>query len=143
MNLVSRISVRPWHSSPHPHQTNFDPTHRFFAINDLGTDSILIIDSKDDAFQVINIIKVLPGCDPRHGVFYPRGVLWATHYIVICEISDQLLVYTVLYRGTYLDLKLIQGISTFGPGFPPANAASAAAGAILLAPNNRDLYISN
>lgn len=131
-------------ASPHPHQANLDPTGRFFVINDLGTDSIIVIDSKDDAFRVINTIEVLPrGCGPRHGVFYPQGALRATHYIVACEISNQVLIYTVSYGDSCLDFEQIQRVSTFGPGLPPNNATSAAAGAILLASDNKDLYVSN
>ncbi|GKU05660.1 hypothetical protein FLAG1_08428 [Fusarium langsethiae] len=131
-------------ASPHPHQANLDPTGRFFVINDLGTDSIIVIDSKDDVFQVTNAIEVLPsGCGPRHGVFYPQGALRATHYVVACEISNQVLVYAVSYGNNCLDFKQIQRGSTFGPDFPPTNATSAAAGAVLLASDNKNLYISN
>lgn len=131
-------------TSPHPHQANLDPTGRFFVINDLGTDSIITIDSRDDEFKVVNTTPVLPrGCGPRHGVFYPQNAFLATHYFVVCEISNQVLVYTVSYTQNVLNFKQIQKISTFGPDSPPVNATSAAAGAIVLAANNKDLYISN
>ncbi|KAF5697320.1 hypothetical protein FGLOB1_12854 [Fusarium globosum] len=131
-------------ASPHPHQANLDPTGRFFVVNDLGTDSIVVLDSNDDAFQIVNIIHISPqGCDPRHGVFYPQGAFRATHYILVCEISNKVLVYTVSYRENSLDLTQIQSTSTFGREFPPANSSSAAAGAIVLAANNRHLYVSN
>ncbi|KAM5349328.1 hypothetical protein ACJ41O_005833 [Fusarium nematophilum] len=131
-------------TAPHPHQANLDPTGRFIAINDLGTDSIIIIDAKDDAYRVANNIRVIPGgCGPRHSVFYPQGADRATHYIVVCEISNQAFVYSLEYHDDYLAFKQVQSISTFGADFPPANKTSAAAGAILLASNNRDLYISN
>ncbi|KAJ4031965.1 hypothetical protein NW756_012770 [Fusarium oxysporum] len=131
-------------ASPHPHQANLDPTGRFFVINDLGTDSIVVLDSNDDAFQIVNIIHISPqGCGPRHGVFYPQGAFRATHYILVCEISNKVLVYTVSYRENSLDLTQIQSTSTFGPELPPANSSSAAAGAIVLSANNRHLYVSN
>src|SRR5687768_13149697 len=41
-------------AAPHPHQSVLDPSGRFFAVNDLGTDHILLIDSADDAFKVVN-----------------------------------------------------------------------------------------
>ncbi|KAK2474790.1 hypothetical protein H9L39_14750 [Fusarium oxysporum f. sp. albedinis] len=131
-------------ASPHPHQANLDPTGRFFVINDLGTDSMVVLDSNDDAFQIVNIIHISPhGCGPRHGVFYPQGAFRATHYILVCEISNKVLVYTVSYRENYLDFTQIQSTSTFGPRLPPANSSSAAAGAIVLAADNRHLYVSN
>ncbi|WXC67583.1 hypothetical protein SNK03_013392 [Fusarium graminearum] len=127
----------------HPHQANLDPTGRFFVINDLGLDSIMVIDSKDDKFKVVGTQTAPRGCGPRHGTFYPQQGDKATHYIVVCESSNKVLVYTVTYGKDYLDLDQARSTSTFGPGLPPANATTAAAGAIVLASNNRDLYISN
>ncbi|KAJ9419908.1 Lactonase, 7-bladed beta-propeller-domain-containing protein [Fusarium oxysporum] len=110
-------------ASPHPHQANLDPNGRFF---------------------IVNIIHISPhGCGPRHGIFYPQGAFKATHYILVCEISNKVLVYTVSYRENYLDFTQIQSTSTFGPRLPPANSSSAAAGAIVLAADNRHLYVSN
>ncbi|KAH7144360.1 Lactonase, 7-bladed beta-propeller-domain-containing protein [Dactylonectria estremocensis] len=127
----------------HPHQANLDPSGRYFAVNDLGTDSILIIDSKDDDYKKISSVKVEAGCGPRHGVFYPKGGDDATHYMVVCEITNKVLVYQVKYTTKGLSFKKTQSLSTFGDKFPAANATTAAAGEIQLAPNNEDVYISN
>lgn len=131
-------------AAPHPHQANLDPSGRFFAVNDLGTDSIVVIDSKDDAFTVADNFKITPGgCGPRHGVFYPQGATKATHYIVVCEITNLALVHSVEYTDDSLTFKQIQSISTFGKDAPAANATTAAAGGVILSSNNKDLYISN
>ncbi|KPM36378.1 hypothetical protein AK830_g10188 [Neonectria ditissima] len=132
-------------AASHPHQANLDPTGRYFAVNDLGTDSILVIDSKNDEYKKIGDVRVEPaGCGPRHGVFYPRGTSDdATHYMVVCEITNQVLVFSVKYTTNGLHFKQIQTLSTFGDAFPPANASTAAAGEIALTPNNQDVYISN
>ncbi|KAF4470072.1 hypothetical protein FALBO_3017 [Fusarium albosuccineum] len=128
----------------HPHQANLDPTGRFFAINDLGTDSIIIVDSKSDAYEIIDIIYIMPeGCGPRHGVFYPRGAYMATSYMVVCEKSNRVLVYSVKYESDTLALKQIQQESTFTNDSPPANESAAAAGSIVLMPDNQSLYVTN
>ncbi|KAJ3453476.1 hypothetical protein MRS44_017723 [Fusarium solani] len=65
---------KAWQGAPHP--------------NDLGTDSIITIDSQDDAYETEDNIYTGPsGCGSRHGVFYPQCADKATHYIIICEIS--------------------------------------------------------
>ncbi|KAM5354004.1 hypothetical protein ACJ41O_000654 [Fusarium nematophilum] len=130
-------------ASPHPHQANLDPSGRYFAVNDLGTDDVIIIDSKDDAYEIVNSVSVNPGCGPRHGVFYPRGADKATHYIVACEMTNVALVYSVTYEDDKLSFKKYQEISTYGPDDGPKDPKKAAAGAVILAPNNEDLYITN
>ncbi|KFA68466.1 hypothetical protein S40285_09111, partial [Stachybotrys chlorohalonatus IBT 40285] len=49
--------------------------------------TIYVIDSADDAYEVVYTVRVSPaGCGPRHGVFYPPGEgTRATHYFVVCE----------------------------------------------------------
>ncbi|KAL4723869.1 hypothetical protein ACLX1H_009514 [Fusarium chlamydosporum] len=129
-------------ASSHPHQSNLDPSGRYFAVNDLGTDSVVLLDSKDDTFKVKNI-PIEAGCGPRHGVFYPRGQEKATHYIVACELSNQALVYSVTYEANTLSFKHFQSISTYGKDAPAKDIKKAAVGEIILAPNNKDVYISN
>jgi 6-phosphogluconolactonase (cycloisomerase 2 family) len=127
----------------HPHQANLDPSGRYFAVNDLGTDSVVLIDSKDDAYKIAKNIPVKAGCGPRHGVFYPSGSKKATHYIVACELSNQALVYSVSYEQNTLAFKHYQSISTYGKDAPAKDIKKAAVGEIILAPNNKDVYISN
>ncbi|KAF4973465.1 hypothetical protein FZEAL_9327 [Fusarium zealandicum] len=130
-------------SASHPHESVLDPSGRFFAVNDLGTDSVIIIDSKDDAYEVANTLRVTAGCGPRHGVFYPHGADKATHYIVGCELTNEVLVYTVTYKDDQLAFKNIQTISSYGKDAPAKTPEEAALGEVILAPNNVDLYISN
>ncbi|KAJ4200542.1 hypothetical protein NW759_015877 [Fusarium solani] len=92
-------------SAPHPHQTAFDPTGSFLVVNDLGTDSIIIIDGRDD--------------------------------------SNQVLVYSVTYHTDRLSLQQVQDIPAFGPKFPPKDDLTTTSSAIILSPDNKDLYISN
>lgn len=131
--------------APHPHQAVLDPTGRFFVVNDLGTDTLLVLDSADDQFEIVNRVRVTPdGCGPRHGVFLPRGTVeQATHYLLLCELLSTLEVFSLEYADNNLRFVPTQVLSSFGQGAGPANASTATAGEIILASNNRDVYVSN
>ncbi|TDZ37277.1 putative 6-phosphogluconolactonase [Colletotrichum trifolii] len=126
------------------HQAILDPSGRFFAVNDLGSDRVLIIDAQDDAYTISNS-NVVPnsGCGPRHGVWYPPKADKATHYIVVCEILNTVEVFKAAYTETGIELTHAQGLSTFGAAFPPVNASTAAAGEIIVSSNAKDIYVSN
>lgn len=127
-------------AAAHPHQSVLDPSGRFFAVNDLGTDHILIIDSANDAFKVINSVAVAPaGAGPRHGAFYPSTADKATHYMVLCEIKNIIVVYELSYTDTSIEFNQIQEISSFDPAFSPAEGAAAGELAII----GEHVYISN
>ncbi|UKZ48379.1 hypothetical protein TrVGV298_002602 [Trichoderma virens] len=126
------------------HQTVNDPTGRFFLANDLGTDSILVIDSQNDAFNIVNRFPVVPaGAGPRHGVFYPFGAAQATHYFLVCEMGNVVIAYRVTYTndGTGMAFETTQVLNTFGPN--SVAPAGAGAGELVLSPDNKDLYLSN
>lgn len=134
---------------PHPHQALLDTSGRFFVVPDLGTDTLLIIDSAEDAFTVSNRIRVeTPGCGPRHGVFFPPvpaggAAREATHYFLVCEMLSLVLVFEVSYTGATIELDHVQSLSTFGTDFPPADAAGTTAGEIQVSVDGRDVYVSN
>ncbi|UKZ74915.1 hypothetical protein TrVFT333_002585 [Trichoderma virens FT-333] len=124
--------------APHPHQTVNDPTGRFFLANDLGTDSILVIDSQNDAFNIVNRFPVVPaGAGPRHGVFYPFGAAQATHYFLVCEMGNVVIAYRVTYTndGTGMAFETTQVLNTFGPN--SVAPAGAGAGELVLSPITR------
>lgn len=126
----------------HCHGSALDPTGRYFAVQDLGTDTILLIDSQDDAFEVVNHVAVEPaGAGPRHGAFFPVGAEKATHYMVVCELKNLLLVYSLEY-GTDEGITFTQTqvMSTFGPDGAPDGAG---AGEIVIAQDNKHVYASN
>jgi 6-phosphogluconolactonase (cycloisomerase 2 family) len=128
--------------APHPHQILCDPTDRFFLVNDLGTDEILLIDSKDDTFSIVNRVLVEPaGSGPRHGAFYPAGSDRATHYIMLCELSNTVVTYALTYTADNIQFTQTSSISTFGPKGPPTNTARA--GHFELLPDNKHVYVSN
>ncbi|KFA54442.1 hypothetical protein S40293_10082 [Stachybotrys chartarum IBT 40293] len=131
-------------SESHPHQAVLDPSGCYFIVNDLGTDSILVIDTQDDLFEIVETLRVDPaGCGPRHSGFYPAGTPTATHLFIVCELINQVLAYSIAYTGSSLSFDKRQEISTFDPRSPPATPNAAAAGEIALASNNIDLYVSN
>ncbi|KAH8178757.1 lactonase, 7-bladed beta-propeller domain-containing protein [Sarocladium implicatum] len=126
-------------TAPHPHQSLLDPSGRFFAVNDLGTDEILLIDSADDAFTVAGRAATPPGSGPRHGAFYPSDAEKATHYFVLCEITNIIVVYSLSYTDSSIEFTKIQEISSFGPDATPSG--DAAAGELALVGDH--VYISN
>lgn len=102
--------------APHPHQVLVDPTGRFFVANDLGTDTILVIDSLADRFEVTNRVRTDPaGCGPRHGAFFPAGIVNApaTHYILVCELLNLVEVFELTYVADTIQFELVQTLSTF------------------------------
>lgn len=133
--------VKPNQEAAHPHQANLDPSGRYFAVNDLGTDEILLIDSADDAWELGTPAKAPEGCGPRHGVFYPQGddVTEATHYMVNCELSNQVIVYKLTYGENELSFEQTQAVSSFVDTAPEG----AAGGEIALSSDNKNLYVSN
>lgn len=130
--------------SPHPHEILLDPTGAFFVVPDLGTDSILVIDSTE--FEIQDRITVTPsGAGPRHGSFFPLGTdgKEATHYFLACEIASLVKVFELEYTNTTLKFTEVQSLSTFGAAFPPANATAASAGELVIDAANKNLYVSN
>lgn len=140
-NIVVPGEPNPAQGAHHPHQALLDPTGRFFVIPDLGGDSVLVLDSKDDAYEIINTITLPVGTGPRHGGFITDGD--AHYYALATELSNELYLFALQYAGDKLNLTEVQRQSTYGPGFPPANASAAAAGELVVASNNRDVYVSN
>ena len=129
---------------PHPHQCLLDSSGRFFACNDLGTDTILLIDSQDDAFEITNRVRVdPPGCGPRHGAFFPVGATQATHYVLVCEILNLVTVFELTYTGDTIQFLQVQTISSFGQDFPPVNLSTSTAGELIISRDNKDVYVSN
>ncbi|KAL6851312.1 hypothetical protein ACO1O0_008440 [Amphichorda felina] len=133
--------VKPNQDQAHPHQAVLDPSGRFFAVNDLGTDEILLLDSQDDAFDVVRKVPVTAGCGPRHGVFYPQGAETPTHYMVSCELSNMVIIYELQYAKADIEFTKVNAISTFAPNATVPEGA--AAGEIALSHDNRHFYVSN
>ncbi|KAJ9144764.1 Carboxy-cis,cis-muconate cyclase [Coniochaeta hoffmannii] len=135
--------------APHPHQCLLDTSGRFFVCPDLGTDTLLVIDTA--TFEITNRVRVQPpGCGPRHGVFFPPippggAPAEATHYFLVCEVLSLAVVFELDYSssGGAIQFAQVQTLSTFGEALPPANASAATAGEIQVSVDGRDVYVSN
>ncbi|OAA43577.1 Lactonase, 7-bladed beta propeller [Cordyceps fumosorosea ARSEF 2679] len=128
--------------APHPHQVLLDPTGRFYVVPDLGTDELLVIDSQDDAFAISSRVAVgPPGSGPRHGAFYPVGAATPSHYILLCELANIVVVYALHYTGSTLEFTRVSETCTFGPGGP--SVATARAGHLALLPDNKHILLTN
>ncbi|KAG7110119.1 6-phosphogluconolactonase like protein [Verticillium longisporum] len=128
---------------PRIHQVVRDPSGRYFAANDLGTDTVLLLDSAADSYAITTGVRVKnAGCGPRHGVFVPSADgTKATHYVLVCELLNRLEVFEVTYADDGIQFAEVQSLSTFGN--TPHNATSALAGAIAISDNGKDIYVSN
>jgi 6-phosphogluconolactonase (cycloisomerase 2 family) len=122
--------------APHPHSVLFDPTGRFIAAADLGTDQIKILALSDNGLRVVSESKTAPGSGPRHVAFHPNGkVLY-----VINELAGSITGFT-FDPATGVLGKEIQTIATLPVDFP-ANGNKGAAG-IIVHPSGKFLYASN
>jgi 6-phosphogluconolactonase (cycloisomerase 2 family) len=129
------------------HQIVRDPSGRYYAVADLGGDAIHIIDGKDDKYEMVvkaDLSKKESG--PRHGGFITtkeNGGL-PTHYVVVTETTSEVVLFEVATAdGAITGMTEVQVLSSFGAAYPPANATSARAGELVVANNNRDIYVSN
>ncbi|KAF2489126.1 putative isomerase YbhE [Lophium mytilinum] len=136
------------------HQAVLDPSGRFFIVPERGADTLSVIDSKADAFNVVQKVRVEPdGCGPRHGTFIKSCTGdKATHFVFVCELKNVIQLYSVAYTDKALELTHVQTESTFGKDMPSKNPTDtvadatktfAAAGECVVASNQRDIYVSN
>ncbi|KAH8127666.1 hypothetical protein FP744_10005194 [Trichoderma asperellum] len=129
------------------HQAVLDPTGRFFVVNDLGTDSLLVLDSAAADVPIVNRTRVPDGSGPRHGVFYPSGgdsPATATHYMLLCEKSNRVIVFALKYTDKNIEFTTVGSYSTFMPGDSAAERiGGAAAGEIALSGDGKHVYTSN
>ncbi|KAI1465178.1 putative isomerase YbhE [Daldinia caldariorum] len=130
----------PAQGAHHPHQALLDPTGRYFVIPNLGGDTVLVLDSKDDRYEFTGNATLPTGTGPRHGGFISDG---DDHYYALAsELSSELFLFKLTYTEDSISFKQLQKQSTYG-AVPPANATSAAAGELVVAANQRDVYVSN
>ncbi|KAI1174120.1 Lactonase, 7-bladed beta-propeller-domain-containing protein [Nemania sp. FL0916] len=140
-NITVTGTLGPNQTGHHPHQAILDPSGRFMVVPDLGGDQLLVVSLEADKFEIISNIAFMKGSGPRHGSFIAGG--GKTYFICAFELSNRVDVWETSYvddRG--IDFKYLNEQSTYGP-VGPKNTTSAAAGAVLVAANQKDVYISN
>ncbi|KAI2615250.1 putative isomerase YbhE [Hypoxylon sp. NC1633] len=144
LKLIKSVTVpgepNPAQGAHHPHQALLDPTGRFFVIPNLGGDTVLILDNKDDKYEITGTLKLPTGTGPRHGGFITSGN--AHYYTLASELTNELFLFSLTYKADTIDFQQVQNQSTYG-SIPPANASSAAAGELVVAANQKDVYVSN
>ncbi|KAF2972117.1 hypothetical protein GQX73_g1411 [Xylaria multiplex] len=142
--LIKKVTVEgpvnPKQGTHRAHQARLDPSGRFMIVPDLGGDQLVVLDTKDDKYEIVNTVSLFADAGPRHGEFIKADD--KTFYTVVGETSNKVMFYQVDYSDDKLGLKEISTQSTYGPDLGPANATSAAAGAIAVA-SNKHVYISN
>ncbi|KAK4076677.1 uncharacterized protein Triagg1_4280 [Trichoderma aggressivum f. europaeum] len=122
------------------HEAVLDPTGRFFIVNDLGTDSLLVLDALRPDVPVVRRATVPSGSGPRHGVFYPAGEgKKATHYFLLCETTNRVEVFKLKYTEVDIEVTPAGGCCTF---VDEDVGAFAAAGEIMLSKDGH-VYTSN
>ncbi|KAI1780716.1 putative isomerase YbhE [Hypoxylon cercidicola] len=144
LRLMKSLSI-PGNPSPgrnhhRPHQAVLDPTGRFFIIPNLTADTLLILDAKDDRYEITNIAPVPTGVGPRHVAFLTSE---GTHYLaMVAEFTNELFLFEAKYVSDTILLTQIQRQSTYG-STPPRDPSRAAGAEIAVAWNQRDVYVSN
>ncbi|KAI4866591.1 putative isomerase YbhE [Hypoxylon rubiginosum] len=142
LRLMKSLSITgnpsPGRKHHRPHQAVLDPTGRFFVVPNLTADTLLIIDAKDDRYEITNIAPVPTGVGPRHVAFLTRE---GTHYLVmVAEFTNELFLFEAAYVGDTILLTQIQRQSTYG-GMHPRETSKVAE--VEVARNQRDVYVSN
>lgn len=135
----------PSQAHPRAHQAVLDPSGRYFLVNDLGGDKLHIIDTTAN-YTVVTTVPIAPaGSGPRHGAFVSiNGTQQASHYVVACELSNTLQLFSVSYDKNVFSMTGIHTISSYYPGWGPANASTAAAGELLVSKSGPAvIYVSN
>ncbi|KAI1410626.1 putative isomerase YbhE [Hypoxylon sp. FL1857] len=133
VKLIKSITIEgepnPAQGAHHPHQALLDPTGRFFVIPNLGGDTLLVLDTKDDKYEITSYVTLPTGTGPRHGGFITDGE--SHYYALASELSNDLFLFAVTYPDQNIAFEQIQKQSTYGAN-PPANATSAAAGELIV-----------
>lgn len=127
--------------SPTAHQAVIDPTGRYFVVTDLGTDTLSIIDTQDDLYEIVETVSLDAGSGPRHGAFLPNDM-----YAVVTELTNQIELYQVLYDDSEAGVAFehVQQISTLGDVEVPSNSTVGPfAGAIDVSEDGQHVYVSN
>jgi 6-phosphogluconolactonase (cycloisomerase 2 family) len=121
---------------PHPHSVRFDPSGKYIASADLGTDRISILSLSETGFTKVSEIMVSAGSGPRQLAFNPDGKF----LYVLNEIAGSVTGFAFDSRTGSLG-KEIQTIRTY-PDYLSIDGEKSAA-EILVHPTGKFLYASN
>ncbi|KAI1389366.1 Lactonase, 7-bladed beta-propeller-domain-containing protein [Hypoxylon trugodes] len=123
-----------------PHQAVLDPTGRFFVVPNLGGDTLVVIDSEDDRYEITGCTTVPANVGPRRVAFIRRDE--KLFLIMVGEVSNEVFLYETDYSNDTLQFNEIERQSTYGNS-PPSNGSAAKVAELMVSNNQTDVYISN
>ncbi|KAI1417252.1 putative isomerase YbhE [Hypoxylon sp. FL1857] len=140
---LMRTNTIPGSPSPgwkghRPHQAVLDPTGYFFIVPNISGDTLLVI--RADSLENSNVIKVPVGVGPRHVAFLKNDGI--TYLAMVSELSNEIFLYRVKYTEHTIELDEINRQSTYNNS-PPKDPRIARAAELVVARNQRDVYVSN
>ncbi|KAH7041583.1 Lactonase, 7-bladed beta-propeller-domain-containing protein, partial [Microdochium trichocladiopsis] len=141
-------ALGPQQTSHRAHQVLLDPTGQFFAVPDLGGDQVVLVDARADKYELVGTtVPTGAGTGPRHGQFIGGGGgadgAPATHYVVVTELSNELILYKLTYTSAGISFAEVDRQTTIPAGTPqPIDPAGAAAGEVQVV-GATDVYASN
>ncbi|KXJ88684.1 Lactonase, 7-bladed beta-propeller-domain-containing protein [Microdochium bolleyi] len=126
------------------HDVQLDPTGQFFAVTDLGGDQVVLVDARADKYEILGTpVGTGTKSGPRHGKFIAAGTgKEATHYVVVTELSNELILYSLKYTSAGIEFTLADRQTTLQGGEKPIGPEDAAAGEVQVL-DGRDIYASN
>ncbi|KAI0138186.1 putative isomerase YbhE [Hypoxylon sp. NC0597] len=136
-------STSPGRKRHRPHQAVLDPTGRFFIVPDLAGDKLLVVDDGKEIRPNIysNVIDVPVGVGPRHVAFVTSP--YGTHYLImVAELSNEVFLYETYYTDDTIHLIEIDRRGAYGAWYPKDPSVAVVA-ELVVAKNQRDVYISN
>ncbi|KAI0377457.1 hypothetical protein F5Y04DRAFT_291803 [Hypomontagnella monticulosa] len=131
----------------HMYECVLDPTGRFFVVvysgfEDYGGYRLLIIDSKDDRYEITDSIPLDDKLGVRRIAFFEDGA--RTFLVVFAHESQELILYEVKYSADSFSLTdMIQRLKTEPRTNRYGQKWDVTANDLVVAPNNRDLYTLN
>ncbi|KAF8669665.1 lactonase, 7-bladed beta-propeller [Rhizoctonia solani] len=127
-----------------PHQARFDRSSSFLYVPNLGTDRLHVfrVDGPAELHQLADV--VLPvGSGPRHMDFWPPTGRSQFLYLVN-QFSNTVMVFDISTPTLGAAPRLVQTISTRGPGLPPSDPnIDINAAEVTVSPDGRFLIASN
>ncbi|QRW19952.1 lactonase, 7-bladed beta-propeller [Rhizoctonia solani] len=131
-------------TSSRPHQARFDRSSSFLYVPNLGTDRLHVfrVDGPAKLKQLADV--VLPvGSGPRHLDFWPPTGRSQFLYLVN-QLSNTVMVFDISTPSLGAAPRLVQTISTRGPGLPPSDPnIDINAAEVTVSPDGRFLIASN
>lgn len=112
-------------TAPHPHEAFLDPTGKFIAVPDLGTDEIRLfaVGGANLTARPLPPVAVAPGSGPRHVAFAVKGD--KTFMYLVTELASTIVGYRVTYPAGAIKLEELWTMGAHGKDKPVPKTAFA------------------